>query len=188
MPDGTPLLDAARGLSDLRRWAEKHLVVADGLRAGKPFKIGGPPWADVLDAMDDPELEQVTIRGSVQSEADITLAFRTTTPTSALAQAALDTGEVVDPGSADDGAERHGLPRQPHRKGDVLLVGEGPVDLRARMDGDAFISVRGGGHERVSMVFRPSAIRLAQGWCRVRAFIGIRRQCINSPPSPRAPR
>ena len=67
MPDGTPLLDAARGLSDLRRWAEKHLAAAAGPRAGKPFKTGGPPWAEVLDAMDDPELEQITIRGSVQS-------------------------------------------------------------------------------------------------------------------------
>ena len=34
---------------------------------------GGPPWAEVLDAMDDPELEQVTIRGSVQSAKTATL-------------------------------------------------------------------------------------------------------------------
>ena len=60
-------------LSDLRRWADKHLVVAEGPRAGKPFKIGSPPWAEVLDAMDDPELEQVTIRGSVQSGKTATL-------------------------------------------------------------------------------------------------------------------
>ena len=68
-PHFTPLLT----LSDLRRWADKHLVVAEGPRAGKPFKTGGPPWADVLDAMDDPELEQVTIRGSVQSGKTATL-------------------------------------------------------------------------------------------------------------------
>ena len=51
----------------LRRWACRNLVVADGPRAGRPFRIASPPWADVLDAMDDPHLEQVTIRGSVQS-------------------------------------------------------------------------------------------------------------------------
>ena len=53
--------------SALRRWALRNLVVADGPRAGRPFRIASPPWAAVLDAMDDPELEQVTIRGSVQS-------------------------------------------------------------------------------------------------------------------------
>ena len=53
--------------SALRRWALRNLVVADGPRAGRPFRIVSPPWADVLDAMDDPKLEQVTIRGSVQS-------------------------------------------------------------------------------------------------------------------------
>ena len=58
---------AARHVSALRRWAEKHVVVADGPRAGKPWKAGGAPWAEVLDAMDDPDLEQVTVRGSVQS-------------------------------------------------------------------------------------------------------------------------
>ena len=53
--------------SALRRWALRNLVVADGPRAGRPFRIASPPWGDVLDAMDDPDLEQVTIRGSVQS-------------------------------------------------------------------------------------------------------------------------
>ena len=53
--------------SGLRRWALRNLVVADGPRAGRPFRIASPPWAEVLDAMDDPQLEQVTIRGSVQS-------------------------------------------------------------------------------------------------------------------------
>ena len=58
---------AARGVSALRRWAEKHVIVGDGPRAGKRWKPGGAPWAEVLDAMDDRELEQVTVRGSVQS-------------------------------------------------------------------------------------------------------------------------
>ena len=53
--------------SALRRWSLRNLVVADGPRAGRPFRIASPPWGEVLDAMDDPELEQVTIRGSVQS-------------------------------------------------------------------------------------------------------------------------
>ena len=53
--------------SALRRWALRNLVVADGPRAGRPFRIASPPWGDVLDAMDDITLEQVTIRGSVQS-------------------------------------------------------------------------------------------------------------------------
>ena len=58
---------AAGGISALRRWSLRNLVVADGPRAGRPFRIASPPWGEVLDAMDDPELEQVTIRGSVQS-------------------------------------------------------------------------------------------------------------------------
>ena len=49
--------------SALRRWALRNLVVADGPRAGRPFRIASPPWGDVLDAMDDETLEQVTIRG-----------------------------------------------------------------------------------------------------------------------------
>ena len=58
---------ADRPVSDLRRWAEKHLIVADGPRQGQRFKVGGPAWAAVLDACDDPALQQVTIPGSVQS-------------------------------------------------------------------------------------------------------------------------
>ena len=58
---------ARRGVSALRRWAEKHVIVGDGPRAGKRWKPGGPTWAEVLDAMDDRTLEQVTLRGSVQS-------------------------------------------------------------------------------------------------------------------------
>ena len=58
---------AAGGISALRRWSLRNLVVADGPRAGRPFRIASPPWGEVLDAMDDPVLEQVTIRGSVQS-------------------------------------------------------------------------------------------------------------------------
>ena len=58
---------AAGRISALRRWSLRNLVVADGPRAGRPFRIASPPWGEVLDAMDNPELEQVTIRGSVQS-------------------------------------------------------------------------------------------------------------------------
>ncbi|MCE2492748.1 MAG: phage terminase large subunit family protein [Alphaproteobacteria bacterium] len=62
-------------MSRLRRWAERNVVIGDGPLAGTPFRAGGggqgkppaPPWRVALDAMDDPELEQVTIRGSVQS-------------------------------------------------------------------------------------------------------------------------
>ena len=77
MPDGAVLSSrpVAAAPSALRTWAERHLVVpeGDGPRAGKPFRIGGPPWAEPLDAMDDPALEQVTIRGSVQSGKTATL-------------------------------------------------------------------------------------------------------------------
>ena len=65
VPDGNAVLPPGR-VSDLRRWAEAHIVVGDGPRAGEPFKIGGPAWAEPLDAMDDREVAQVTIRGSVQ--------------------------------------------------------------------------------------------------------------------------
>ena len=66
---------AARPLSAIRRWCEQHLVVGDGPLQGSRFRVGGggqgrapmPAWREVLDAMDDPEVEQVTIRGSVQS-------------------------------------------------------------------------------------------------------------------------
>ena len=69
MPDGNAVLP----LGGLRRWAERHVIVGDGPRAGSPFKIGGAPWAEVLDSMDDPEIEQCTIRGSVQSGKTATL-------------------------------------------------------------------------------------------------------------------
>ena len=58
---------AAGSVSALRRWSLRNLIVADGPRAGRPFRIASPPWGEVLDAMDDQNLEQVTIRGSVQS-------------------------------------------------------------------------------------------------------------------------
>ena len=66
MPDGNAVLPLGR-LSALRQWAEKNVVVGDGPRAGQPYRIGGAPWAEVLDSMDDPAIEQCTIRGSVQS-------------------------------------------------------------------------------------------------------------------------
>ena len=58
---------AHRGMTPLRRWAEKHVIVGDGPRAGKRWRSGGAPWVGVLDAMDDPAIQQVTVRGSVQS-------------------------------------------------------------------------------------------------------------------------
>ena len=66
---------AHRPVSEIRRWCEQHLVVGDGPLAGARFRVGGggqgraptPAWRDVLDSMDDPEVEQCTIRGSVQS-------------------------------------------------------------------------------------------------------------------------
>ena len=58
---------ARRGVSALRRWAANNVIVGDGPRTGKRWKPGGAPWAEVLDAMDDRALEQVTVRGSVQS-------------------------------------------------------------------------------------------------------------------------
>ena len=62
-------------LSEIRRWCEEHLIVGDGPLLGSRFRVGGggqgrapmPAWRDVLDAMDDPEVEQVTVRGAVQS-------------------------------------------------------------------------------------------------------------------------
>ena len=64
---------AARGVSKLRAWATKYLVVADGPRKGRRWKPGGPAWVEVIDACDDRHLEQVTIRGSVQSGKTATL-------------------------------------------------------------------------------------------------------------------
>ena len=66
---------AARPVSEIRRWCEDRLVVGDGPLAGARYRVGGggqgrapiPAWRDVLDSMDDPEVEQSTIRGSVQS-------------------------------------------------------------------------------------------------------------------------
>ena len=58
---------AAHRVSALRAWATENIVVADGPRTGKRWKPGGRPWEQVLDAMDDRALEQVTVRGSVQS-------------------------------------------------------------------------------------------------------------------------
>ena len=46
--DGGPrrgAMVAARRVSALRAWATKHLVVADGPKAGKRWKPGGRPWA-----------------------------------------------------------------------------------------------------------------------------------------------
>ena len=64
---------AALPPSRLREWAESHLVVADGPKTDKRFRVGNAAWADVLDACDDAQLEQVTIRGSVQSGKTATL-------------------------------------------------------------------------------------------------------------------
>ena len=50
----------------LRAWAARHLIAADGPHAGKRFRVAGP-WAEILGAFDDPDLQQVTVRGSVQS-------------------------------------------------------------------------------------------------------------------------
>ena len=63
---------AARRLS-LRAWATRFLVVADGPKKGQRWKPGGPAWVEVIDACDDRHLEQVTIRGSVQSGKTATL-------------------------------------------------------------------------------------------------------------------
>ena len=67
-----------RPVSEIRRWCEQHLVVGDGPLAGSRFRVGGggqgrapiPAWRDVLDSMDDPEVEQCTLRGAVQSGKD----------------------------------------------------------------------------------------------------------------------
>ena len=64
---------AARRVSKLRAWATKYLVVADGPKTGRRWRPGGPAWIEVLDACDDRRLEQVTIRGSVQSGKTLTL-------------------------------------------------------------------------------------------------------------------
>ena len=58
---------ARRGVSKLRSWAQEHVVIADGPKAGKRWRPGNAAWGEVLDSMDDSGLEQVTIRGSVQS-------------------------------------------------------------------------------------------------------------------------
>ena len=63
MPTKKDNLSPAGGL---RAWAKRHVIAADGPHAGKRLRVAGP-WAAILDAFDDPELQQVTIRGSVQS-------------------------------------------------------------------------------------------------------------------------
>ena len=50
----------------LRSWAARHVIAADGPRAGKSFRVSAP-WEAILDAFDDSSLQQVTVRGSVQS-------------------------------------------------------------------------------------------------------------------------
>ena len=64
---------ADRGVSRLRRWSERHLIVGDGPRAGKPWRPGNRAWAGILDAIGDPEVHQVTVRGSVQAGKTATL-------------------------------------------------------------------------------------------------------------------
>ena len=63
MPTKKDIPPPAGGLRD---WAARHVVAADGPRAGKRFNVTGP-WVDILDSFDDPSLQQVTVRGSVQS-------------------------------------------------------------------------------------------------------------------------
>ncbi len=58
---------AAGRLGKLRRWAERNIVVGDGPRTGRPYRITGTPWAEVMDTVDDPDVQQVVVRGAVQS-------------------------------------------------------------------------------------------------------------------------
>ena len=64
---------ARRGVTPLRRWAERNIIVGDGPRAGKPWRSGNAAWAEVLDAIGDPKVRQVTLRGSVQAGKTATL-------------------------------------------------------------------------------------------------------------------
>lgn len=51
----------------LEAWAAKHVRVPDGPRQGKPYRVIREPWREVLRSLASRQLEQVTLRASVQS-------------------------------------------------------------------------------------------------------------------------
>ena len=51
----------------LEAWAKRAIVVPDGPFKGQPYRIRREPWREVLASLASPQLEQVTIRASVQS-------------------------------------------------------------------------------------------------------------------------
>ena len=55
---------AARSLES---WASKYIVLPDGPHRGQRFRVRREPWHEILAAISSPQLEQITIRASVQS-------------------------------------------------------------------------------------------------------------------------
>ena len=51
----------------LEAWAKRSIIVPDGPRKGQPYRILREPWREVLASLASPQLEQVTVRASVQS-------------------------------------------------------------------------------------------------------------------------
>ena len=51
----------------LESWAAKRIRVPDGPRAGRPYRVIREPWRQILRDLISRQLEQVTIRASVQS-------------------------------------------------------------------------------------------------------------------------
>ena len=58
---------ASPGRLGLEAWAKRYIRVPDGPHAGKPFTVRRAPWRQILRDMTSPQLEQISIRASVQS-------------------------------------------------------------------------------------------------------------------------
>ena len=51
----------------IEAWASRFIVLPDGPHRGQRYRVRREPWREVLAALSSPQLEQVTIRASVQS-------------------------------------------------------------------------------------------------------------------------
>ena len=51
----------------LEKWANKNIKLPDGPHAGKYYRVLREPWREILASFSSDALEQVTLRGPVQS-------------------------------------------------------------------------------------------------------------------------
>ena len=51
----------------IEAWAGRRIVLPDGPHRGQRYRVRREPWRDILAALSSPQLEQITIRASVQS-------------------------------------------------------------------------------------------------------------------------